>query len=145
MSCLLFGQHHLVLCLAMVSTPRPSNCRFQHFPNAIDSITYYSHAPHIGVTYSLSNYFIKINIQEIFVRHFSDVFFSWKQKTNIFFILFFSNIYKFGGYLFIIIITTYTLGTAILYTVIKKKFSNWKVGFFNAFFVFLLHVVYCYQ
>ena len=99
-NCLLFKQQRLVLCLVVISTN--SQCRFLTFPfispfisNVIQSITYYSLASHIGLTYSLSNYFIRINMQEIFVQqHFFYVFFNvfGSKYKYIFYFIFFKYV-----------------------------------------------------
>ena len=127
-NCLLFEQQRLVLCLAVVSM----HCqhRFTTFPfnspcisNCIQSNTYYLHASRSGATYSFSNYFIRINVKEIFIQqHFFYVFFNGKKNASEFFcikmemhffILFFQICSKADGYLFIITITTYTIVTTI--------------------------------
>ena len=97
MNSFLFKQEHHVLCLAMIVTH--CQCRFTTFPfystiisNPIQSNTYYLHAPHSGATYSLSNYFNNINVKEI-------------STQNIFSMV--------DGYLFVIVIITYTIVTTI--------------------------------
>ena len=98
------------------------NVDLQHF-HVSQSNTYYSHASHSGATYSLSNYFIKINLQEIFVqKHFFYVFFNGKNngseflciKTKTHFLFYFFQLYLMvDEHLFIITITTYTIVTTI--------------------------------
>ena len=128
MNSFLFKQEHLVLCLAMVVTH--CQCRFTTFPfystiisNPIQSNTYYLHAPHSGATYSLSNYFNNINVKEISTqKYFFYIFFNGKKNPSglfcikmkvLFLFCFFQICLKVDGYLFVIVIITYTIVTTI--------------------------------